>query len=294
MNEALASRNYDGVFVHQVGGRREVLRIIHRQSGDKMTERLISTDGSGREFIRKGAEGVAYFPDRKTVVVERRPAPGFISGLQGFDRQSEAQYAIRDAEQVRIQGKPTRLITVTPRDNLRYGYRFWIDEATAMPMKTQLTSGDAVIEEIAFISLSLPSKIDDALLQPEVDTTGFRWRRRDARDEVRAPSVRFQARADLLPTGFRIWQADGRGPAVNDQLHSRFVVTDGLAWVSVFIEPADLSRRGSGGSPHRAEGAAQMGVSAAYTARVDGHRVTAVGEVPPATVKAIAESIRPE
>lgn len=295
MNEALASRNYDGVFVHQIAGRRETLRIIHRVRDGKMAERLISTDGSGREFIRNGAEWVAYFPDRKIVVVERRASPGFISGLHGLGQESEDQYEIRDAQKVRKQGKPVRLITVTPRDGLRYGYRLWIDESTAMPVKTQLTSGDTVIEEIAFVSLSLPSKIDDELLKPEVDTTGFRWLRRDIPDQTRQPRAHFQPRKDLLPPGFRIWQMKTATPEASDKPRARFIVTDGLAWVSVFIEPADVPTQISGnGTPRRAEGAAQMGASAAYTARIEGHRVTAVGEVPPATVKAIAESVRPE
>jgi sigma-E factor negative regulatory protein RseB len=304
MNETLASRNYDGVFVHQLGGRRETLRIIHRVRDGRMTERLISTDGSGREFIRKGAEWVAYFPDRKVVVVERRGSPGFITGLHGFDKQSEAQYEIREVQVSRKQGKPVRLITLTPRDQLRYGYRLWIDEATAMPMTTQLTSGNTIIEEIAFISVSLPSKIDDELLQPEVDTTGFRWLRRDGPDQTRLPQVRLEPRADLLPPGFRLWQPRA-GEESADKPRARLMVTDGLAWVSVFIEaarpePARQGRGGGGGAGAGAQrrggdGAAQqMGASAAYTASVAGHRVTAVGEVPPATVKAIAESIQPE
>lgn len=295
MNDTLASRNYDGVFVHQIGGHRETLRIIHRVIDGRMSERLVSTDGSGREFIRNGSEWVAYFPDRKIVVVERRASPGFISGLPGLGKEAETQYEIRDVQKVRKQGKPVRLITVTPRDGLRYGYRLWIDETTAMPVKTQLTSGDTIIEEIAFVSLSMPPKVDDELLKPEVDTTGFRWLRRDVQDQARMPRARFQPRMDLLPAGFRIWHLKPSGAEASDKPRARFIVTDGLAWVSVFIEPADVPTQISGdGKPRRAEGAAQMGASAAYTARVEGHRVTAVGEVPPATVKAIAESVRPE
>ncbi len=50
----------------------------------------------GREFIRNGSEWVAYFPDRKIVVVERRASPGFISGLPGLGKEAETQYEIRD------------------------------------------------------------------------------------------------------------------------------------------------------------------------------------------------------
>jgi sigma-E factor negative regulatory protein RseB len=56
MNQALSSRNYDGVFSHWQGGRVETLRIIHRVKDGEVTERLVSLDGSGREFIRTGTE----------------------------------------------------------------------------------------------------------------------------------------------------------------------------------------------------------------------------------------------
>ena len=296
MNEALATRSYDGVFVLQLGERRETLRVIHRVQDGQMSERLVSTDGSGREFVRKGSEWVAYFPDSKTVVVEKRGPGGFISGLHGLGTDAERLYEISGAERVRMQGRPTRVITVRPRDDLRYGYKLWIDEGTGMPVKTRLSTADnRVIEEITFVSLTMPAKIDDELLKTDVDPTGFRWLRRDTHDKSRIPTLRLTPRAELLPPGFRLSGLMGSQERSPTTPRARFVITDGLAWVSVFIEPADapvqLSREGK---PRRADGPAQLGASAAFTARIEGHRVTAVGEVPPATVKAIAESVRPE
>ena len=298
MNEALASRNYDGVFVHQLGKRRETLRIIHRVKDGQMAERLVSTDGSGREFVRKGSEWVAYFPDRRMVVVERRGPGGFISGLHGLGPTTEDYYEIRDVERVRMQGRQARVITVTPKDSLRYGYKLWVDEKTALPVRTQLsTATGEIIEEITFVSLTMPAQIEDELLKPDVDATDFRWLRRDSQDQARVPRVQFAPRSELLPPGFRLgnWQGPTPPPQQQHKPRSRFIVTDGLAWVSVFIEPADLPTQLSrDGTPRRADGPAQLGASAAFTAQIEGHRVTAVGEVPPATVKAIAESVRPE
>src|ERR1044072_8521181 len=54
MNRALTTRNYIGVFTHNHGGRVETLRIIHRVRGGDVSERLLSLDGPGREFIREG------------------------------------------------------------------------------------------------------------------------------------------------------------------------------------------------------------------------------------------------
>ena len=44
MNQALTSRNYDGVFAHWQDGRVEMLRIIHRNVNGQVTERLASLD----------------------------------------------------------------------------------------------------------------------------------------------------------------------------------------------------------------------------------------------------------
>src|SRR6202050_5520065 len=68
MNQALTSRNYDGVFAHWQDGHVEMLRIIHRNQNGQVTERLASLDGSGREFIRNGTELTCYPPDKRTVL----------------------------------------------------------------------------------------------------------------------------------------------------------------------------------------------------------------------------------
>jgi sigma-E factor negative regulatory protein RseB len=295
MNEALATRNYDGVFVHQLGASRETLRIIHRVKNRRMSERLISTDGSGREFVRSGREWVAYFPDRKLVIVENRRDNGFISTLRGLESGATDNYDVREIERTRIQGTQSRLITVTPRDAFRYGYRLWIDEKTGMPVKTQLASANnEVIEQITFVSLSFPKEVDDELLKPDVDASNFRWLRRDSVRMDGPLPVAFAPRTERLPPGFRAGKVEV--PAANaNARRSHFVFTDGLAWVSVFIERAEeapqLSRQGL---PRRMDGPVQLGASAAFTSRIEGYRVTAVGEVPPATAKAIAEAVRPE
>jgi len=293
MNAALANRNYDGVFVQKLGDRRVTARIVHRMQDGHLTERLLTVDGTGREFVRDGNELVSYFPDRRIVVVEKRlPGLGYIGGLPGFGPAALSNYELRDAERVRMQGRPVRLITVTPRDGWRYGYRFWIDEKTAMPVQTQLAGVNGeLVEQITFASLVLPPRIDDELLKAGVETEGFRWLRRDA---PRLKPVEMTAWAAVsLPPGFR--RAGGQGGAAAAQkASSHMVFTDGLATVSVFIESASLPPQTSRtGEPRRNSGAAQLGAAAAFTAIVEGYRVTAVGEVPPQTVKAIAEALRP-
>jgi sigma-E factor negative regulatory protein RseB len=296
MNDALINRSYDGVFVHQVSGKRETMRIIHRVRDGKMVERLLSTDGSGREFVRNGSEWTAYYPDRKMVVVEQRNrSGGFMSAFGDVGPQAEQFYLLRDAGQQRLQGVTTRVILVEPNDRFRYGYRFWIAEKTGMPYRTQLVSANnEVIEDISFISLSLPAAVDDELLKPDVDATGFRWLRRDTPNTTDSVGANFAPQEAQLPPGFRVKYAS---PAVGvkEGPRSRFIISDGIAWVSVFVEPTGrASATDQHGQQRYAIGAVQMGSYATYTQLLEGHRVTAVGEVPAVTVKAIAQAVGPE
>ena len=129
MNKALTTRNYVGVFTHVHGGRVETLRIIHRVRGGDVSERLLSLDGSGREFIREGNELVCYFPDRREVLVERRAPDGPLLGaLPAIDEDNSLVYEIRGGERQRLLGRDTRVVALQPRDQYRYGYRLWIDE----------------------------------------------------------------------------------------------------------------------------------------------------------------------
>jgi sigma-E factor negative regulatory protein RseB len=69
------------------------------------------------------------------------------------------------------------------------------------------------------------------------------------------------------------------------------VFTDGLASVSVFVEVRPQQPSASPGEAPVDE-SANVGSSSAFSTVIDGHKVTAVGEVPPATVRFIANSVQ--
>ena len=169
MNQALATRNYDGTFFHLSEGRVETMRIVHRVKAGRVTERLQSLDGSGREFVRNNDELTCYLPDQHTVLVEPRQDRGpFLGSLPQFgadvDRVLPHRIAARFAH---VLGRPARVIAVNPKDQYRFGYRLWLDENTAMPLKTQLCdSHGQVIEQILFARLDMPDSISDSDLAP--------------------------------------------------------------------------------------------------------------------------------
>lgn len=292
---ALSSRNYEGVFVHEHAGESETLRVIHRVDGDGVAERLQSMDGSGREFIRKGNQLICYLPDQHTVLVERSPDSALLlSGLPRVDASSAGEYDIKALARARVSGRDARVIAIAPLDQLRYGYRVWIDEGTAMPLKTQLRDSQGVVlEQIVFTSLNMLVRIPNSEFEPGIDARAYRWVRRDA-EPVESGKLSVSWESTALPAGFRMTASARQMLPAGPVEH--LVFSDGLASVSVFVETghedgAESGDRGVGDGVAR-EDAATLGASSAYSTMLQGYRVTAVGEVPPETVRVIAQAIR--
>jgi sigma-E factor negative regulatory protein RseB len=285
MNHALTTRNYIGVFTHNHGGRVETLRIIHRVRGRDVSERLLSLDGPGREFIREGNELTCYFPDKRTVLVERRAPDGPLLGaIPSLDEGDALVYEIRGGQRERLLGRTTRVVALHPRDEYRYGYRLWIDEQTSMPLKTQLCDQSGqVIEQIVFSNIDLPERIPDSMFKPQVDASTYRWLRAERQLANTAPPALWEAMR--LPPGFRMANRSAQAMPGSSEPVAHLVYTDGIASVSVFVEPRKANSTA-------AEGPARVGSSSAYSTVVDGHQITAVGEVPPSTVELIAKQVK--
>ncbi len=286
MNHALTTRNYIGVFTHNQGGRVETLRIIHRVRGRDVSERLLSLDGAGREFIREGDELVCYFPDKKTVLVERRAPDGPLLGaLPTIGDDSALVYEIRGGQRERLLNRTTRVVTLHPRDQFRYGYKLWIDEETAMPLKTQLCDKTGeVIEQIVFSTIDLPERIPDSMFKPQMDASTYRWLRAERQVASNATPALWEAMR--LPPGFRMANRSAQALPGSSEPVAHLVFTDGIASVSVFVEP----RKPDSAPPQ--VGPARVGSSSAFSTVIDGHQVTAVGEVPPNTVELIAKQVK--
>lgn len=298
MNQALATRNYDGTFFHLSDGRVETLRIVHRVKAGLVTERLQSLDGSGREFVRNNDELTCYLPDKHTVLVEPRQVRGpFLGSLPRFGSDVDQFYRIESLPDSRVLGRAARVIAVNPKDQFRFGYRLWLDEKTAMPLKTQLCDAHGqVIEQILFARLEMPETIADADLAPAVRTEGMRWIRQGPSDDRSVPALSAY-RASELPPGFHLTVSGAQtlGGAAVPAAH--LVYSDGLATVSVFVEApptvnADANDSAKTPPEPPMEGLARVGSGFAFSTVVQGHQVTAVGEVPAQTVEFIAHSVK--
>lgn len=287
MGETLANQNYDGRFIHSSASQAETLRIVHRIKNGKVTERLVSLDGSGREYIRTNVEVICYMPDKRTVLVETRSdSDALLSLIPAYRAGLEAYYDIAMGPLIKILGRKTQVISVQPRDDYRYGYRLWLDAESAMPLKSQLFDRSGrVIEQIAFAELEIKDSIPDSELQSSVDTTGFEW----IRHEFRKRTISKESlgwRVQNLPPGFELKVTRVQPVAGTDKPVRHLVYSDGLASVSIFIEEQP---RQAAQQPR--SGYQRVGSASAFFSDAPGYQVTGVGEVPMATVQRMVTSL---
>lgn len=293
MEQAVESLSYEGTFVHMVGSSLETMHVIHRAVDGQVSERLFSRDQPGREILRQNDKVTCIFADQRTVLVEwrkgRRSGP-LLGALPQNSMDVERWYEFRHAGDGRKLGRQARIIEVRPRDEHRYGHRLWLDEQTAMPLKIQLLDHAGVaVEQVQFVSLVVPAEISDARLQPAVEVDGFTWyqqERSSTAEVANLPSVGWTV--EDPPPGFKLTESRVRTLPGSEQLVEQLVYSDGVASVSVFVEPVEPVEA----SDEEPSGLSRLGAAHAFTIQRDGQQITAVGEVPPGTVEWIARSLR--
>ncbi len=284
MAAALNNASYIGEFVSESADRTEKLAITHRVRDGVVSERLVSLSGNGRELVRENDEVVVYLPDQRLAIIERRSGRSDLMGvLPQFEGSMASWYKIDYVGREATPFGPTAVVTVRPLDGYRFGYRLWIDVDSHLPVRSDLSDGAGrVIERLRFTKLDFVNDIPDAAFEPALDRSKLRWVRQSPQVEDETPAWR----AAQVPPGFRLSVSGMQAVAGAGAPVSHLVYSDGLASVSVFIQaPAP------GQPPVQRSG--RSGVASAFSTVVDGHQVTAVGEVPPRTLKFIATGLRP-
>ena len=287
MSSALQTLDYDGTFVYLHDNKLESMRIIHQvtEAGEK--ERLVSLTGSPREVLRDDRVVTCIMPDNKSVMVGMsRPRQPFPVVPRDLDTLS-MYYNLEDAGEGRMTGYMTRIIKITPKDELRYGYRFWIDRETRMLLKFDLTGVDGkAIEQVMFTSLGVGENIPAAALKPSLTGDGYTWyRQENTGSKPKQNSGTPGWTVGHLPAGFRMVNFQHKRMRQDSESAEHLVFSDGIATVSVYVE-----KLAQGQAP--VTGLSSMGAVNAWRALVDGYQVTVIGEVPRTTVQMIAGSVR--
>ena len=279
--------NYTGTFVYQQAGSLQSMKIIHAVNKDGERERLVSLSGPSREVIRNRDRVTCILPEDSPIVVEhvgaQRPFPVKLpSNLEPL----REHYDIHLAGEDRIAGLKARKVVIVPRDHFRYGQNFWLAEDNGLLLRAEvLNEHGQIIEQVMFTSLQTLDAIPEDMLQPKTSANS------------KVLHLPHKPEQGTLPDGNAKWQVANLPPGFSQQLErnhylqekkypvEHHVYSDGLASVSVFIERRD-------GDKDAFVGASSMGGVNAYGRILGDHTVTVVGEVPPVTVKQIAESLQ--
>ena len=78
----------------------------------------------------------------------------------------------------RVAGRMARVVGITPRDDYRYGYRYWIGEDSKLLLKSALIGVDGeAIEQVMFTRLGVGQDIAEADLEPSMSGKEYSWYR---------------------------------------------------------------------------------------------------------------------
>lgn len=273
---------YSGTFVYRSGGKMDTSRIAHSLKDGIEVERIEALEGSPREVLRAGSEVKCFFPDEKLVIIENRSSGrGFPALLPAGLGSLPEHYAIRGGGQGRVAGVKSRAVLLEPRDDLRYGHEFWMDATSGLLLKaTLLGERGETLESFAFTQVKIGGQLENEALKPRFDSEQVRVQQVRA-TEMKADDMGWSFRT-LLP-GFRKMAAMKRQTAPENPESLHVVFSDGLASISVFIEP--------GGAGGEAESVSSVGPVNVYRRQLGDHRVVVMGEVPALAVRRLGDGI---
>ncbi len=282
MGSAVQHTSYEGTVIRIQDGKAEALKVVHTVTDGVIREKVVAQEGNGLEIIRNGNEVHCILPDSKSVLVEEWDDQSTLfSTLPSSEVRFGSEYDVSLVREERVAGRQTILLAIRPHDAYRYGHRIWLDTETAFPLQTQLIGEDGTaIEQVKFADISLNKDIHASALAPSISTENFRWLTQPSRHE--SHEVEADWASGDLPPGFRAVLTHGETMPGSEEVVTHILYSDGLANVSVFVATQVKAS---------ASGPSRVGGSNSFSASIDGHQITAVGEVPAMTVEQIATTM---
>jgi sigma-E factor negative regulatory protein RseB len=279
IHDATQKLSYSGTFVYQNGPRSETSRITRYVDGAGDIEKLEVLDGMPREIVRTKDTVRCYLPGMRLVKVDRRTERGFPALLPERITALARHYDISLGETRRIANYDCQAVVLTPRDNLRYGYRLYADVNSGMLLRavTVDASGEPV-EQFTFTQLTIGGVTREMVRTRHASRD---WRVEDA--HAAPAQLAGWGLTSELPGFQKIVELKRR--LGESRSAGQVVYSDGLAAVSVFIESLE------GRSEAVRTGLSSMGAIHIYRREVANHMVTVVGEAPAASVQSIANAV---
>ena len=279
MRNAVHGVDYEGRFVYQVGSQLEAMYVVRRVTGNAEFERLVSLNGDEKQVIRGDRAVACLVPGKHRVSVIEGMAGSSAAFSEPDIAQLQRHYAFSLHEGRRVANRRARLIKVEPLDTLRFGYEIYVDVDTALPLRTVMLNAKGVQQsQMMFVDLKTGADITPI----EQDVSALQMARADritVPAGVSDPSGTAW-RFEDVPAGFELRSYRGDGE------REHFIFSDGLATLSMYLEPAD--------PVNGLNGFSRVGATNAYGSVRANHQITAVGEVPAKTLRLFANAIVPK
>ena len=278
IHDASRRRAYTGTFVVSVGSDMVSARIWHVCDGEQQMERVESLTGAPRSTFRRNNQVVTFFPDTKVARSEEREALGiFPNFLKSNDSAIAEFYNLKVLDSERVAGVDAEAVQLVAKDALRYSYRIWTERKSGLVVKLQtLDATGRVIEQAAFSELNLDAPVKMEKLAAMMNNTAGHKLEQVEMSKTTAIAQGWTMSRGV--PGFASMNCFKRPDTM------QWIFSDGLATVSLFIEPFDRKR-------HTQEGAWAMGATQTLAKRMDDWWLTAVGEVPAPTLKVFAQQL---
>lgn len=280
MQKAVHLLDYEGRFVYQAGAHLESMYVVHRVHGQRELERLVALDGEPREVIR-GDDAVAFIkPGEHPISVKETPNQYALSLNRKWDyTRLEAYYQIQFVGENRVAGRPCQVIEIIPKDELRYGHRLYLDQSTALPLRSVLldTRGELLSQNL-FVEL----RVGEGITPIERDFSALsviQAKSEKATASGQSPQMKWTF-ADL-PDGYR--QTAYRYQAQQQREH--FIFSDGLSSVSLYIEQAQAGKK-------MLSGHSSMGATHTLALEKHGRQIMLIGEAPIRALHKLAEALQ--
>ena len=288
---ASRQRAYTGTFVVSAGAKTATAKIWHICDGSQQIERVEPLSGPPRSTFRRNDQVITFFPESKVAFTETRDSLGlFPNLLKSNDTHIGDFYQLKAMGSERVVGVDTDVVLLAPNDNLRYGYRVWSESKTGLVVQLQTLAADGhVVEQAAFSELQLDAPVSMAKLTHMMQATdGYRVEHQELQKTtadaqgwaMRKPVAGFQPVGCYLRPSATVGNGSQTSPNT-----FQWMFSDGLATVSLFVEPFDSRKHGR-------EGAMDLGgATRTFARQVDGWWVTAVGEVPATTLSMFSQAL---
>lgn len=303
IHEAAGKRNFQGTFVVTAAGSVASSRIVHFCEGRNQFERIESLDGQQRQVYRHNEMVHTVWPHSRVAVVETRQAIGQFPLLLSAGSDHIVQfYDVKSVGDGRVAGHEANVLLLQPKDGYRFGYRLWAERASGLLLRSEVfDEREVVLETSAFSEVVIGVKPrPELVLQAMKRLDGYRVER-PALQDVDIAREGWVLRQ--LPPGFRhvssvkrlmnapaeeqpqAAAAQGGSPMAPPAV-LQAIYSDGLTYVSVFIEPY-LPRL------HRREMLMAMGATQTLVRRRGEWWITVIGDVPVVTLRAFSAALEP-